>query len=86
MDIAVEMLVAMLAVLAVFAALDYLYQRFAFIERLKMSRQYVKEEFKQTEGDPHVRAKIRQVRLDRSRKRMMAAVPKATAVITNPTH
>jgi flagellar biosynthesis protein FlhB len=86
MDIAVEMLVAILAVLAVFAALDYFYQRFAFIERLKMSRQEVKEEFKQTEGDPHVRAKIRQVRLDRSRKRMMAAVPKATAVITNPTH
>lgn len=85
-DIAVEMLIAMLAILAAFAGLDYFYQRYAFMERLKMSREEVKEEFKQSEGDPHVRAKIRQVRQERSRRRMMAAVPTASVVITNPTH
>jgi flagellar biosynthetic protein FlhB len=51
-----------------------------------MSLQEIKEEFKQSEGDPHVKAKIRQLRQARSKKRMMAAVPKASVVITNPTH
>ncbi|MDE3115614.1 MAG: flagellar biosynthesis protein FlhB, partial [Pseudomonadota bacterium] len=75
-----------LSVLAVLAALDYLYQRFQFLKRNRMTRQEVKEEFRQTEGDPAVKAKLRQIRTERARKRMMAAVPKATVVIMNPTH
>jgi len=46
----------------------------------------MKEEFKQSEGDPHVKGRIRQIRMERSKKRMMASVPKASVIITNPTH
>jgi len=51
-----------------------------------MSKQEIKDEYRQTEGDPTVKAKIRQVRTERARRRMMAAVPEATVVIANPTH
>jgi flagellar biosynthetic protein FlhB len=74
------------AVLTVIAALDYLWQYRQWHERQKMSLRELKEEFKQTEGDPTIKAKIRQLRQTRARKRMMAQVPKASVVITNPTH
>jgi flagellar biosynthesis protein FlhB len=74
------------AVLAVIAALDYLWQYRQWYERQKMSLRELKEEFKQTEGDPAIKAKIRQLRQTRARKRMMAQVPKASVVITNPMH
>lgn len=77
---------AALAVLAVIAAADYIYQRHRFMTRHRMSRQELKDELKQSEGDPQVKARIRQIRLERSRKRMIAAIPEATVVITNPTH
>jgi flagellar biosynthetic protein FlhB len=51
-----------------------------------MSKQEIKEQYRQSEGDPHVKAKVRQIRNERARKRMMAAVPSATVVIMNPTH
>jgi len=51
-----------------------------------MSKQELKEEFKQTEGDPHIKGKIKQIRIEKAKRRMIAAVPKATVVITNPTH
>jgi flagellar biosynthetic protein FlhB len=73
-------------VLAVIAVLDYLYQRYQFFKRNRMSRQEIKEEHRQSEGDPAIKAKVRQIRQERSRKRMMAAVPDATVVIMNPTH
>jgi flagellar biosynthesis protein FlhB len=79
-------IIAGLAVLAVIAVLDYVYQRQRFMARHRMSRQELKDEHKQTEGDPQIKARIRQIRLERSRKRMIAAVPEATVVITNPTH
>ena len=68
------------------AAADYLFQYRQWYERQKMSLRELKEEFKQTEGDPTIKGKIRQLRTARMRKRMMAAVPKASVVITNPTH
>ncbi len=68
------------------AVLDYGFQRFSFIKSMRMSKQEVKEEFKQSEGDPMIRARLRQIRMDRARKRMMAAVPTASVVVTNPTH
>jgi len=78
--------VAALAVLTVIAGLDFFYQRFAFTQQMRMTKHEVKEEHKQTEGDPQVKARIRSLRRERARQRMIAAVPKATVVITNPTH
>ena len=77
---------AVVAFLALVAIGDYLFQYRQWFERLKMSRQEMKEEFKQSEGDPHVKGRIRQLRVARMKKRMMAAVPKASVIITNPTH
>ena len=83
---ALEMLGVVVAILFFVAAADYLFQYRQWYERQKMSVREMKEEFKQTEGDPLVKGKIRQLRVSRMRKRMMAAVPKASVVITNPTH
>jgi flagellar biosynthetic protein FlhB len=73
-------------VLIVLAILDYLYQRWEFEKGLKMSKQEVKDEFKQTEGDPLVKARIKRIQREQARRRMMANVPKADVVITNPIH
>jgi flagellar biosynthetic protein FlhB len=81
-----KVLMAALAVLAVIAGGDYFVQRYRFIKRHRMSKQEIKEEFRQTEGDPAVKAKIKQIRTERSRRRMMAQVPDASVVIMNPTH
>jgi flagellar biosynthetic protein FlhB len=81
-----KVLLAALSALAVIAGFDYFFQRMQFMSRNRMSKQEIKEEYKQNEGDPHIKAKIRQLRHERSRKRMMAAVPTATVVIMNPTH
>src|ERR1700722_15569633 len=77
---------AVVAMLAVVAIADYFFQYRQWFERQKMSLQEMKEEFKQSEGDPHVKGRIRQLRQARMRKRMMTAVPKASVIITNPTH
>lgn len=84
--IAGRLLLAAVVVVGVIAGMDFIYQRWSFMQRMRMSRQDVKDEVKQQEGDPHVRARLRQIRLERSRKRMMQNVPKSTVVITNPTH
>jgi flagellar biosynthetic protein FlhB len=68
------------------AGADYLFQRFNLMKRLRMTKQEVKDEHRQTEGDPMIKARIRTLRLQRARQRMMAAVPKADVVVTNPTH
>jgi flagellar biosynthesis protein FlhB len=77
---------SVVALLAIVAVADYLFQYRTWYERQKMSLQEIKEEFKQSEGDPKVKGRIRQLRQARAKKRMMAAVPKASVVITNPTH
>jgi flagellar biosynthetic protein FlhB len=77
---------AVVAMLAVVAIADYFFQYRQWFERQKMSLQEMKEEFKQSEGDPQVKGRIRQLRQARMKKRMMAAVPKASVIITNPTH
>jgi len=68
------------------AILDWIWQRQRFSQRMRMSREELKEETRQSEGDPHVKGKQRQIRAERARRRMMQQVPKATVVITNPTH
>jgi flagellar biosynthetic protein FlhB len=85
-NLTLHLLGAVVAMLAVVAIADYLFQYRQWFERQKMSLQEMKEEFKQSEGDPHVKGRLRQLRAARMKKRMMAAVPKASVVITNPTH
>jgi flagellar biosynthesis protein FlhB len=81
-----KLLGAVVAVLAFVAVGDYFFQYRQWHERQKMTLQEIKDEFKQSEGDPHIKGRIRQIRYQRMKKRMMAAVPKASVVITNPTH
>ncbi len=81
-----HLLGAVVAILAAVAIADYFFQYRQWYERQKMSLQEIKQEFKQSEGDPHVKGRIRQLRQARMRKRMMTAVPKASVIITNPTH
>jgi flagellar biosynthetic protein FlhB len=85
-SLALKLMGAVVAILAVVAAADYLFQYRVWYERQKMSLRELKEEFKQSEGDPTIKGKMRQVRQTRQRRRMMANVPKAAVVITNPTH
>ena len=73
-------------VLALIAALDFLYQRFQHDKDLRMSKQEVKEEMKQSDGDPLVKQRIRQVQRQMAQQRMMEEVPQADVIITNPTH
>ncbi len=82
----IRMMAAALSVLFVVAIMDYLYQRHDFMQKMMMSKQEIKDEFKQTEGDPHIKGKLRQLREQKARQRMMQAVPEADVVITNPTH
>ena len=84
--LSLKLLGAVVAMLAFIAAADYLFQYRQWYERQKMSLQELKEEFKQSEGDPAIKGKMKQIRQSRMRKRMIAAVPKATVIITNPTH
>ena len=85
-SIALHLIGAVVAMLAIVAIADYLFQYRQWYERQKMSLQEIKEEHKQSEGDPHIKGRIRQLRVARMKKRMMAAVPKASVIITNPTH
>jgi len=85
-SLALQLFGGVVAILAVIAAVDYLFQYRQWYERQKMSIREMRDEFKETEGDPKIKAKVRQLRMQRVKKRMMAAVPQATVVITNPTH
>ena len=77
---------ASLIVVGAIAALDYFFQRQSFMQRMRMSRRDLQDETKQSEGDPAIRARLRAIRMERSRRRMLAAVPNATVIINNPTH
>ncbi len=84
--LALKIFVATLAIVTIVAIADYIYQKHKWWEKQKMTVKEVRDEHKNMEGDPQIKARIRQLRADKSRQRMMAAVPKATVVITNPTH
>ena len=85
-SIAIDILTAVVGVMAAIAAADLVWSRFSWRRDMRMSKQEVKDELKQSEGDPIVRSRIRSVARDRARRRMMTAVPKATLVVANPTH
>lgn len=84
--LSVKLMTAVVAILAAVAAADYLFQYRDWFARQKMSLQEIKEEFRQTEGDPVIKGKMKQVRQSKQRRRMMQKVPKAAVIITNPTH
>lgn len=65
---------------------DVIYQRFTYFKNMRMTKTQVKEEYRQSEGDPHVKARLKGIRMEKARRRMMAAVPEADVVVTNPTH
>ncbi len=73
-------------ILFILAAADFIYQKWQYKRNLRMTKQEVKEERKQMEGDPLIKGKIRSIQLQMSKKRMMTAVPTADVVVTNPTH
>lgn len=70
----------------IIAAADFAYQKYIHLKKLRMTKQEVKDEYKQMEGDPLIKSRIRQIRMERARRRMMDSVPKADVVIVNPTH
>jgi flagellar biosynthetic protein FlhB len=86
MALVLDLFIAVVIAVVLLAILDFAWQRYSHRQRLRMSRQDLKDEYKQTEGDPYIKARIRQLRAERARKRMMAAVPTADVIITNPTH
>jgi flagellar biosynthetic protein FlhB len=86
LDVLRRLVFAVGAFLLVVAGADWLWQRQRFMQRMRMTKEELKEDFKQSEGDPHIKARQRQLRVERARRRMMQAVPDATVVVMNPTH
>lgn len=85
-SVAFKLLAGICIFMGTIGFLDYAYQKYEHIKKLRMSMKEIKDEYKETEGNPEVKAKLRQLRQERANNRMMAAVPGADAVITNPTH
>jgi flagellar biosynthetic protein FlhB len=85
-DKVIILAMVMLALLLVIAFIDLVFVRYNYFKGLRMSKQEIKDEMKQVEGNPEIKAKIRQKMMEMSRKRMLAEVPNADVVITNPTH
>ncbi|KPF66232.1 flagellar biosynthetic protein FlhB [Bosea sp. AAP35] len=84
--LAIKLMASALALFSVIALGDFGWQRYSWYQRQKMTKQELKDEHKNSEGNPEIKAKLRQIRMERARRRMMTAVPKATVIITNPTH
>lgn len=84
--VVVLLIFTVLIAVLIIALADYAWQKYSHLKKLRMTKQEVKDEYKQMEGDPLVKSRIRQVRMERARHRMMDNVPKADVVIVNPTH
>jgi flagellar biosynthesis protein FlhB len=85
-EVMVEIMIKVLLVMIFLAALDFSFQKYTYLENLRMTKQEVKDERKDLEGNPQIKQRIRSVQMEMVRRRMMAAVPQADVVITNPTH
>jgi flagellar biosynthesis protein FlhB len=85
-DLVTRSVMALALAAAIVAGIDYAHQRAEFLRQMRMSRQELQDELKQTDGNPHTKQRVRALRLERARRRMMADVPRATVVISNPTH
>ena len=86
MESAVSLIWRLSLVYAVFAAVDFIYQKYKFNKDMMMTKQEVKEEVRQSEGDPHIKGKIKSLQFAAARRRMMKEIPTADVIITNPTH
>jgi flagellar biosynthetic protein FlhB len=82
----IRMLLGTLAIVFLLAVIDFIFQRAQFTKEQRMSRKELKDEFKESEGDPFIKSRQKQIRQERARARMMAEIPKADVVLTNPTH
>lgn len=85
-SLSIRMLIGILIVLLAISLADFLFQRWEFMKQMRMTKQELKDEYKQTEGDPYIKGKLKQLRMEKARQRMMQNVPKADVIITNPTH
>ncbi len=85
-EMSLKMFAGVISVMTILAALDYLFEWMQWMKKQRMTVQEIKDEHKQAEGDPKIKGRLRQLRVERSRRRMMAEVPKASVVIMNPTH
>ncbi len=85
-DKAILLIFSMLGVFFIFAAIDFAYQRYTYFKSLRMTKQEVKDEHKQQDGNPEVKARMRQIMMKRHKEMMMSDVSKADVVVTNPTH
>jgi flagellar biosynthesis protein FlhB len=85
-QLAVYFLCAILFIIIIFAIIDFYFTRHYYMKSLMMSKQEIKDEFKNMEGDPQVKGRIRRIQMQMAQKRMMSSVPEADVVITNPTH
>jgi flagellar biosynthetic protein FlhB len=86
MGLTIRMMTGILVVFLAISLVDVIYQRWEFHKQMMMTKQEIKDEYKQTEGDPYVKGRLKQLRMEKARQRMMQAVPKADVIITNPTH
>ena len=85
-SIALDLLTSMTVIMTIIAVADLIWSRFHWFQDLRMTKQEIKDEMKQAEGDPLVKMRLRSIARDRARQRMIASVPNATLVIANPTH
>jgi flagellar biosynthesis protein FlhB len=84
--VALEIIFNVLLVMIFLSLLDFTFQKFTYLENLRMTKQEIKEERKETDGNPQIKQRIRTVQMEMARKRMMSAVPEADVIVTNPTH
>ena len=84
--VALEIMIKVLIAMVFLAFVDYLFQRFTYLKNLRMTKEEVKDERKDTEGNPQIKQRVRNVQMEMMKRRMMAAVPEADVIITNPTH
>ena len=86
LQLSIYFILAILFILIIFAIIDFYFSRHYYMKSLRMSKQEIKDEFKNMEGDPQVKGRIRRIQMQMAQKRMMGNVPNADVVITNPTH
>ena len=85
-QLTIYFILAILLILIIFAIIDFYFSRHYYMKSLRMSKQEIKDEFKNMEGDPQVKGRIRRIQMQMAQKRMMSNVPSADVIITNPTH
>lgn len=85
-DLSIYFILTILFIIIIFAIMDFYFTKFYYMKSLKMSKQEIKDEYKNMEGDPQVKGRIRRIQMQMAQKRMMSNVPSADVIITNPTH